>query len=147
MLPLGVYRLNIFTDPQRPMTMDEGIYEFNNPDRNSPVLITCNFSLTYFIVSSEIEASKVPTYLCVMNTDGLSVMTAWAAGKFVPDLIAPFINKCGIAERVDHRNLIIPGYVAQISGELEEELGGEWKVKVGCREASDLSLFLQQQRI
>ncbi|MEW6608409.1 MAG: acetyl-CoA decarbonylase/synthase complex subunit gamma [bacterium] len=144
MLPLLVYRLNLFTDPQRPLTMDEGIYEFGNPDASSPVLITCNFSLTYFVVSGEIEASNVPLWLCVMNTDGLSVLTAWSAGKFVPDLIAPFVKKCGIVDRVKHRNLIIPGYVAQISGELEEELNKEWNVKVGCREASDLPLFLQQ---
>lgn len=144
MMPLLVYRLNIFTDPQRPLTMTEGVYEFGNPDENSPVLITCNFSLTYFIVSGEIETSNIPTWLCVMNTDGLSVLTAWSAGKFVPDLIAPFIKRCGIENKVKHRNIVIPGYVAQISGELEEELGGSWKVQVGCREASDLPVFLQQ---
>ncbi|GAI88290.1 unnamed protein product, partial [marine sediment metagenome] len=83
LFPLLVERLNIYTDPQRPLATTEGIYEIGGPDENSPVLLTCNFSLTYFIVSSEIEASKVPSYLLVKDTEGLSVMTAWAAGKFV----------------------------------------------------------------
>ncbi|GAH83816.1 unnamed protein product, partial [marine sediment metagenome] len=83
LFPLLVERMNIYTDPQRPLATTEGIYEIGGPDENSPVLLTTNFSLTYFIVSGEIEASKVPSYLLVMDTEGLSVMTAWAAGKFV----------------------------------------------------------------
>jgi len=143
MLPLTVQRLNIYTDPQRPMIMEQGIYEINKPDKSSPVLLTTNFALTYFIVSAEIEASRVPSWLLVMDTEGLSVLTAWSAGKFVADAIAPFVKKSGIEEKVDHRNIIIPGYVAQISGELEEELGGDWKVVLGTREASDIPAFLR----
>lgn len=142
--PLLTWRMNIYTDPQRPMMVDEKIYEINSPTPNSPLLITTNFSLTYFIVSSEIETSKVPTWLCVMNTEGLSVLTAWSGGKFVPDTIAPFIKRCGIQDKISHRNLVIPGYVSQISGELEDELGGDWKVIVGVREASDIPVFLQK---
>jgi acetyl-CoA decarbonylase/synthase complex subunit gamma len=142
--PLLTWRMNIYTDPQRPMMMEEKIYEINSPTPDSPLLITTNFSLTYFIVSGEIEASKVPTWLCVMNTEGLSVLTAWSAGKFVADTIAPFIKRCGIVEKISHRNLVIPGYVAQISGELEDELGDDWKVTVGVREASDIPVFLQK---
>ncbi len=104
--------MNIFTDPQRPMATSEGIYEIGGPNENSPVLITSNFSLTYFIVSGEIEGSRVPSWLLVKDTEGLSVMTAWAAGKFGADLIAPFVKKCGIADKVKHRKLIIPGYAA-----------------------------------
>ncbi|MDI6703122.1 MAG: acetyl-CoA decarbonylase/synthase complex subunit gamma [bacterium] len=144
MFPLLVYRMNIYTDPQRPMTMEQGIYEINGSREDSPVIITTNFSLTYFIVSSEVESSKVPTWLLVMDTEGLSVLTSWAAGKFVPELIASFVKKVGIGNRVSHRKLIIPGYVAQIKGELEEELGGEWEVVVGCREAGDIPAFLQR---
>lgn len=143
LFPLLVYRMNIYTDPQRPMTINQGIYEINGPRENSPVLVTTNFSLTYFIVSGEVEASRVPAWLCIMDTEGLSTLTAWAAGKFVPDLIAPFIKKSGVKEKVGHSKLVIPGYVAQISGELEEELGGEWNVVVGPREAADLPVFLQ----
>ncbi|MEI6127576.1 MAG: acetyl-CoA decarbonylase/synthase complex subunit gamma, partial [Pseudomonadota bacterium] len=51
LFPLTLQRLNIYTDPQRPMATTEGIYEINNPDKNSPVVITSNFSLTYLIVS------------------------------------------------------------------------------------------------
>ena len=91
LFPLLVARLNIYTDPQRPLATTEGIYEINNPDENSPVLITSNFSLTYFIVSGEIETSKVPSWLLIKDTEGLSVMTSWAAGKFVADAIAPYL--------------------------------------------------------
>ncbi|GAI20147.1 unnamed protein product, partial [marine sediment metagenome] len=100
LFPLLVERLNIYTDPQRPLATTEGIYEIGGPDENSPVLLTTNFSLTYFIVSGEIETSRIPSYLLVMDTEGLSVMTAWAAGKFVADVIAPFVKKCGIGDKV-----------------------------------------------
>lgn len=142
LFPLLLQRLNIYTDPQRPMTTQEGIYPINNPDESSPVLVTCNFSLTYFIVSGEVENSRVPTWLCVMDTEGLSVMTAWAAGKFVGDLVGGFINKCGIAEKVSHRKVVIPGYAAAILGDLEEELPG-WEVLVGPREAAHIPSYLK----
>lgn len=142
LFPLFLDRLNIYTDPQRPMTSEQGIYPINNPDENSPVLVTCNFSLTYFIVSGEIEASRVPSWLCVQDTEGLSVMTAWAAGKFSGESVGSFINKCGIKDKVKHTTLIIPGYAAGISGELEEELGG-WTIQIGPREASQIPKLLK----
>ena len=58
MLPLLVLRQNIYTDPQRPMQAEAKIYEFGSPGPDAPFFITTNFSLTYFIVSSEIEAAK-----------------------------------------------------------------------------------------
>lgn len=140
--PLLLQRLNIYTDPQRPMTTKEDIYPINNPDESSPILVTSNFSLTYFIVSGEIENSRVPSWLCVMDTEGLSVMTAWAAGKFVGDLVGAFIKKIGIAEKVNHKKLVIPGYAAAILGDLEEELPG-WEIIVGPREAAHLPAFLK----
>jgi acetyl-CoA decarbonylase/synthase complex subunit gamma len=124
------------------MTTKEGIYPINNPDENSPVLVTCNFSLTYFIVSGEIENSRVPSWLCIMDTEGLSVMTAWAAGKFVGDLVGSFIKKSGAEENIKHRSLIIPGYAAAILGDLEEELPG-WKIMIGPREAAHLPAYLK----
>ena len=142
LFPLLVERMNIFTDPQRPMATSEGIYEIGGPNENSPVLVTSNFSLTYFIVSGEIEGSRIPSWLLVKDTEGLSVMTAWAAGKFGADLIAPFVKKCGIAEKIKHRKLIIPGYAAVISGELEEELP-DWKIQIGPREAGHIPAFLK----
>lgn len=142
LFPLLVERLNIYTDPQRPLATTEGIYEIGAPDENSPVLITTNFSLTYFIVSGEIESSKVPSHLLVMDTEGLSVMTSWAAGKFVADAIAPFVKKSGIMEKVKHHKLIIPGYAAAESGGLEEELPG-WEILIGPREGSHIPAYLK----
>ena len=146
LFPLLLERLNIYTDPQRPMSTEQGIYPVNNPDANSPVLVTCNFSLSYFIVTGEIENSRVPAWLCVMDTEGLSVMTAWAAGKFVADTVGPFIKKCGIEERVSHKKLIIPGYAANILGDLEEELSG-WEITVGPREAAHIPAFLKMWKV
>ncbi len=140
--PLLLERLNIFTDPQRPMTVVEGIFEVNNPDENSPVCVTTNFALTYFIVSGEIEASKVPTWLLIKDSEGLSVMTAWAAGKFGGDDVGMFVKKCGIMDKVKHTELIIPGYAAAIAGDVEEELPG-WTITVGPREAAHLPAFLK----
>ncbi len=142
LFPLLLERLNIFTDPQRPMVVQEDIYPINGPDENSPVLVTCNFSLTYFIVSGEIEGSKIPSWLLIKDTEGLSVLTAWAAGKFSADLIAMFVKKSGIEDKVKHRCLIIPGYLASIKGELEEELP-DWTIQIGPREASHLPPFLK----
>ncbi|MBA7601129.1 Corrinoid/iron-sulfur protein large subunit [subsurface metagenome] len=142
LFPLLVERLNVYTDPQRPLATKEGIYEIGKPNENSPVLITSNFSLTYFIVSGEVETSKIPSYLLVKDTEGLSVMTAWAAGKFVADAIAPFVKKCGIADMVKHHKLVIPGYAAAESGGLEEELPG-WEVRVGPREGSHIPAYLK----
>ncbi len=142
LFPLLLERLNIYTDPQRPLATTEGIYEIGGPDENSPVLITSNFSLTYFIVSGEIEASKVPTYLLVKDTEGLSVMTSWAAGKFVADTIGPFVKKCGIADKVKHHKLVIPGYATAESGGLEEELP-DWQILVGPREGANIPAYLK----
>ena len=141
-LPLYVLRQNIYTDPQRPMQVKQGIYPIGTPNENSPVLVTTNFSLTYFIVTGEVEGSRVPAWMLIQDVEGLSVMTAWAAGKFVPEKIAPFIKGSGIEEKVKHRKLVIPGYLSQMSGELDDELEG-WKVEVGPREAADLPAFLK----
>jgi acetyl-CoA decarbonylase/synthase complex subunit gamma len=142
--PLLLERLNIYTDPQRPMVVTEGIYEINNPDENSPILVTTNFALTYFIVSGEIEASKVPTWLIIKDSEGLSVLTAWAAGKFAGDDVGMFVKKCGIMDKVKHTELVIPGYAAAITGDVEEELPG-WTVTVGPREAAHIPAFLKSK--
>lgn len=140
--PLLLERLNIFTDPQRPMTVTQGIYEIGAPDENSPVFVTTNFSLTYFIVSGEIEASRVPSWLLILDTEGLSVMTAWAAGKFAGDVVGSFVKKCGIADKVSHKKIIIPGYAASISGEMEEEIP-DWEIMIGPRDATLIPKFLK----
>jgi acetyl-CoA decarbonylase/synthase complex subunit gamma len=142
LFPLLLERLNVYTDPQRPMTVTEGSYEINNPNENSPVMVTTNFALTYFIVSGEVEGSRVPSWLLIKDSEGLSVMTAWAAGKFAGDEVGMFVKKSGIADKIKTRELIIPGYAAAIAGDVEEELP-DWKVTVGPREAAHLPGFLK----
>ncbi len=141
LLPLLVQRLNIYTDPRMPMSMEEKVYPINDPDSASPVLVTTNWALTYFIVASEIEASKVPSWLCVKETGGLGVLTAWAAGKFSGDSIAPFIRKCGVEGMVKHRRLVIPGKVARIRNELSEALP-DWEIIVGPGDANEIPAYL-----
>ncbi len=143
LFPLLLARMNIYTDPQRPMATSAGIYEIGGPNEKSPVLVTSNFSLTYFIVSGEIETSRVPAWLIVVDTEGLSVLTAWAAGKFVGDVVGMAIKKCGIVDKVSHKKVVIPGYAAAISGDLEEELG-DWEVLVGPRESAHIPAYLKE---
>jgi len=143
-LALFTLRQNIYTDPQVPMQVEQKIYKIGDATDKSPLLITTNFSLTYFIVSGEVENSKVPSRLAVMDCEGLSVLTAWAAGKFTASKIAQFIKESGIENEVSHRELIIPGYVAILSGAIEDKLSG-WRVTVGPREANAIPAFLKSR--
>jgi acetyl-CoA decarbonylase/synthase complex subunit gamma len=143
-LVLFTLRQNIYTDPQVPMQVEQKIYTIGEPKPESPFLITTNFSLTYFIVSGEIENSKVPCRLAVMDCEGLSVLTAWAAGKFTASKIAQFITESGIEKEIATKELILPGYVAILSGSIEDKLPG-WKVTVGPREANALPAFLKSR--
>lgn len=141
---LFTLRQNIYTDPQVPMQVEQKVYKIGEPSAEAPLMITTNFSLTYFIVSGEIENSKVASRLAVMDCEGLSVLTAWAAGKFTATKIAQFIQESGIDQEVSHKELIIPGYVAILSGSIEDKLPG-WKITVGPREANALPAFLKSR--
>jgi len=141
-LALFTLRQNIYTDPQVPMQVEQKIYHIGEPKADSPLFITTNFSLTYFIVSGEIENSKVASRLAVMDCEGLSVLTAWAAGKFTASKIAQFIQESGVEKDVPGKELILPGYVAILSGAVEEKLPG-WKITVGPREANAIPAFLK----
>ncbi len=137
-------RLNIYTDPQKPIQVEPKVYAIGEPQPDSPIFVTTNFSLTYFIVSGEIENCGISGWLVVPECEGMSVLTAWAAGKFSGATIAKFIREIGLERQVTRRQLVIPGYVAQISGELEESLPG-WKVIVGPQEAADLESFVKSR--
>lgn len=138
-LPLMAWRMNLYTDPQKPSQVEPKVYEIGAVTKGSPVYVTTNFSLTYYTVEGEISGSKIPSYIIACPTDGTSVLTAWAAGKFNGEKIAEFLKACGIEGTVSHRNIVIPGYVAVIKGALEEKSG--WKVMVGPAEASGLPAF------
>ncbi len=138
-LPLLTIRQNIYTDPQKPIQVEPTLHAVGEVNENSPFYITTNFSLTYYSVEGEVEASKIPSYILPIDTDGTSVLTAYAAGKYEPDKIAEAMQKCGVSDKVLHRNVIIPGYVAVISGKLQELSG--WKVLVGPRESSGIVPF------
>jgi acetyl-CoA decarbonylase/synthase complex subunit gamma len=142
-LPLWTLRQNIYTDPQKPLQMQPGVYSIGEPDAKSPLVVTTNFSLTYFIVSTELEATGLACHLAVVDAEGLSVLTAWSAGKFSGDRVAKSLRAMQATERVSHRTAIIPGYVSVISGELEDALGDGWRVLVGPQEASDIAPFFR----
>jgi len=139
---LFALRQNIFTDPQKPIQVEPKLYSIGEPTPESPVFLTTNFSLTYFLVSGEIENSGTSAHLVVCDCEGQSVLTAWAAGKFVGETIAKFIKGIKLEEKVKSRKIIIPGFVSQISGDLEEKLPG-WEIVVGCQEASDIPSFVK----
>ncbi|MBM3181151.1 MAG: acetyl-CoA decarbonylase/synthase complex subunit gamma [Chloroflexi bacterium] len=141
--PLFVLRENIYTDPQKPIQVQPGIYEINAPNPESPVLVTTNFSITYFSVANEVEGSGLPAWLVVTDAEGMSVLTAWAAGKFDAERIAKAIKGFDLASKVGKKQIVLPGHVAVLSGELEEELPG-WDIRVGPREAVDLPAFMKQ---
>jgi acetyl-CoA decarbonylase/synthase complex subunit gamma len=141
--PLLVLRENIYTDPQKPIQVTPGIYEINSPKAESPVLVTTNFSITYFSVANEVESSGIPARLLVVDADGMSVLTAWAAGKFDAERIAKAVKGFDVESKISKKRIVIPGHVAVLSGELEEELPG-WEIRVGPREAVDLPAFIKQ---
>lgn len=139
-------RQNIYTDPQKPIQVDAKVYPIGEPTPESPVFVTTNFSLTYFMVSGEIENSGISAHLVVAEAEGQSVLTSWAAGKFGGETIAKFIKDIKLEEQVKTRKIVIPGLVAQISGDLEEHLPG-WEVIVGCQEASDIPSFVKSVKL
>lgn len=136
-------RQNIYTDPQKPIQMNPGVYRVGEPVRDSPVFLSVNFSLTYFTLQGYLEASGVPCYMLVVDTEGYSVLTAVAGGKLNETLVAESIKKTGLESEVDHRTLIIPGYAAPLSGKIEDESG--WKVLVGPRDAAGVAEFLEKE--
>ena len=141
--PLLVLRQNIFTDPQKPIQVQPGLYEINDPKPEDPVLVTTNFSITYFSVANEVEGSGLPAWLLVTDAEGMSVLTAWAAGKFDAERIAKAVKTFNVADKTSRKQIVLPGHVAVLSGELEEELPG-WEIRVGPREAVDLPAFMKQ---
>ncbi len=142
-LPLWTLRQNIYTDPQKPLQIDPGLYPIGEPDETAPLLVTTNFSLTYFIVSTELDGTGVPCRLAVVEAEGMSVLTAWSAGKFGGERVAQALQEMKIGEQMSHKTVIIPGYVAVISGELEDGLGEGWRVLSGPQEASDIGPFFR----
>jgi len=135
-------RQNMYTDPQKPIQVEPKLYTVGTPGPDSPLLITTNFSLTYFSVSGEVESSGKPCWLLVADADGLSVLTSWAAGKFDALTIAKTVKESGLENELNHRKLVIPGHVASLSGEVEEELAG-WQILVGPRDAVEIPSYLK----
>jgi acetyl-CoA decarbonylase/synthase complex subunit gamma len=142
-LSLLTWRQNVYTDPQKPIQVQSKVYEVGEPGRDAPVYITTNFSLTYYTVEGEVSASKIPSYIIPVDTDGTSVLTAWAAGKFTGESIAETMKNLDIESKVDHREVVIPGFVAVLSGKLQEASG--WKVLVGPREAAGIPSFAKEK--
>ncbi len=142
LLPLLSWRQNLYTDPQKPIAVEAGLYEVGEPGEDSPVYVTTNFSLTYFIVEGEVEGSRVPSWIIAVDTGGISVLTAYADNKFSEETIAKAIKDYGLEDKVKHRRLVIPGHVAVLKGMTEEETG--WEVMVGPREATAIPKFAKE---
>jgi len=136
-------RQNIYTDPQKPIQMNPGLYRVGNPGKDAPVLMTVNFSLTFFTLQGYLESSRVPCFMLIVDTEGLSVLTAVAAGKLSEMLVKESIKKFAVEDEVSHRTLIIPGYSSPLSGRIEEATG--WKVLVGPRDAAEIGDFLNEE--
>ena len=136
-------RQNIYTDPQKPIQMNPGLYRVGTPAKDAPVLVTVNFSLTFFTLQGYLEVSRVPCFMLIVDTEGLSVLTAVAAGKFNEALVRDSIKKFNVENEVSHKILIIPGYAAPLSGRIEEATG--WKVMVGPRDAAEIGEYLTEE--
>lgn len=142
-LPILTGRENIYTDPQKPVQVEPGIYPINEPGPDAPLMFTTNFSLTYYSVEGEVEASRVPAHILAIDTEGLSVLTAYSGDKLNEKVVNEALQKFKAADAVSHHKLIIPGHVAVLSGKLEEETG--WEILVGPKEASQLPNYLTTQ--
>ena len=141
-LPLYGLRQNVFTDPQKPMKVAPGLYPMNGATPDDPCMLTVDFALTYFLVSGEIERSNVPVNLLITDASGMSVLTAWAAGKFSSSSIKKFFDEFELDKKINNRTLVIPGKVAVMKGEIQDKLP-DWNVVVGTREAVEIVKFLK----
>lgn len=143
---LMTLRQNIFTDPQKPLQVEPKIYEFNNPDENSLIFMTTNFALTFFAVANELESLPVPSYLVVTPAEGMSVLTAWSAEKFTAKTAARTLKKFDLANKVKNRKIIIPGLLAHMRDELQEEIK-DFEIVVGTVEAFAIGDFVKNMKI
>lgn len=143
LLPILTVRQNIFTDPQVPNAVEAKLYKVGEPTPQSPVLVTTNFALTYFTVEGEVENSRVPAYISVVDTGGLGVLNAYADDKLTAEAIVKAVKSYGVMDQVAHKKLIIPGLVAVLKGEIED-LGG-WEVLVGPEEAAGIPAYLKNE--
>jgi acetyl-CoA decarbonylase/synthase complex subunit gamma len=143
MVPILTARQNIYTDPQKPVQVEPKLYEIGEVGESSPLLITTNFSLSYYSVESEVEASRIPCRILAVNTEGTSVLTSWAADKFNPKTITAALKASGVEQKLKHRRMVIPGLVAVISATLGEESG--WDILVGPKDASGIGPFLKNE--
>jgi acetyl-CoA decarbonylase/synthase complex subunit gamma len=143
LLPALTTRQDIYTDPQKPVAVEPKMYTVGEVNADSPVMVTTNFSLSYYSVENEVESSRVPAYIAAVDTEGTSVLTAWASDKFNAETITKALKSSGVEEKINHRKLIIPGFVAVLSAGVEDESG--WSVLIGPKEASGLPSYLKNQ--
>jgi len=143
LLPLLIWRFNIYTDPRKPVSVEPGVRTFGSPDKDSPVLLTTNYALTYFTVESDIKYANLNCYLIVVDTNGISVESAVAGRYLTAEKIAKELKESGIADSVNHRYLVLPGLAARLSGEVEEATG--WNVIVGPKDSSGLPQFIKEK--
>jgi acetyl-CoA decarbonylase/synthase complex subunit gamma len=142
--PLLIARMDIYSDPRKLRSVEAKVYELNEPDADAPVLVSTNFALTFFSVSNEVQASRIPSYLAVLDTSGFGVEAAMASGKFDGPAIAEFFKKTGLDQKVRHKRLVLPWLARRIKHELTDDLP-EWEVFLGPKAINQLSAFLHEQ--
>lgn len=141
LLPIMTTVQDIYTDPQVPNAVEAKLYEIGSPNEFSPVLFTTNFSLTYFSVAGEVERSRIPAYISVVDTEGLGVLNAYAGDKISPEKIVKTLDDQKVAEKVKHHKLIIPGLLPVYRAEIEDT--SCWKeVIIGPETAREIPAFL-----
>ncbi len=143
LLPVVVLRQNLYTDPRKPTMVLPGLREFGHPVESSPVMFTTNFALTYYTVASDLEKAKIDAYLLVVDSEGIAVDSAVAGRKLTPEKVVNAIQKSGIADKVKHNTIIVPGKAARLGDEIEKLSG--WHVLIGPKDSSSIEKFLEQE--
>ncbi len=140
LMPILVLRQDLYQDPRNPANVDSELKEVGEPDKDSPVLITTNFALTYYTVEGDCEGLDV--YIYPVDTGGTSVTASIAGDILTADKIINSIEEENLDEKIDHRTIILPGPAAVLAGKIEDK--SEWETMVGSQDSSGIKEYLEE---
>jgi ferredoxin len=125
-----------------PFKSKTGLVRIGNPDRSSPVLLTCSFQLTVERLKKVLEGESV--YLLVANSRGINVWCAATGGLLTNHDVISVLKTSGVEDLVDHRRVILPQLAATgIEGNVVQEKTG-WSTVWGPVDAADIPAFLDK---